>query len=181
MDKNPVKLFFLVATVIVVSAVIGGLISSYFFSDKPTIQPPPKTISPTPSIIAEPSERLIVAPTITPTISTSESPTPKVTISSGNFIFSQSDKEIIKESQLISLTPWQLKVARNEIYARHGRSFVHQDLSCYFEKQSWYKLDPKFVDTNLTSVETKNVSVILNYEIKINSPLINKDSGCSQN
>jgi len=185
MDKNSVKLFFLVAAVIVPSAIIGGLISSCFFSGKSPINPPTKVISPIPSFPVEPSEKIIIAPTkeasSTPIISIPDPPTPRITVSSGNFIFSQSDKEIIKESQLTSLTPWQLKVARNEIYARHGRSFVHQDLACYFKNQSWYKFDPKFIDTNLNSIENQNVQIILNYETKISSPLIKKDSGCSTN
>jgi len=187
MDKNPVKLFFLVSIVVIVSAIIGGIISSSYFPIKTAIQPFPKTISPVPSFIPKPSEKLIIAPTneasSTPTISISgsPSPSPKVTINISNFIFSKSSTEIIKESQLISLTPWQLKVARNEIYARNGRSFVHQDLVCYFKLQSWYKVDSKFIDTNLNPIEKQNVQTILNYETKISSPLINKDSGCSTN
>jgi len=186
MDKNPFKLFFLVSIVVIVSAIIGGLISSSFFSLKIPIQSFPKTISPVPSyIIPKPSEKLIIAPTneasSTPSVFISGSPTPKVTINSRNFIFPKSSTEIIKESQLTSLTPWQLKVARNEIYARNGRSFVHQDLVCYFKLQSWYKVDSKFIDTNLNPIEKQNVQTILNYETKISSPLINKDSGCSTN
>jgi len=90
--------------------------------------------------------------------------------------FSNSRK-IVKED-LVGLTEWQLKVARNEIYARHGRDFVHQDLSCYFDKLSWYKIDPEYNENRLSPLEISNAVFILNYEKEINSSLINKDTGC---
>ena len=101
-----------------------------------------------------------------------------VTQANGSYVISDSDKRIISESELLSLTPWQLKVARNEIYARHGRSFVSKDLSCYFAGQNWYKVNSNYSDSLLTNVENQNVSTILNYETKIGSPLMNYDSGC---
>ncbi len=79
---------------------------------------------------------------------------------------------------MVGLTEWQLKVARNEIYARHGRDFVHQDLSCYFDKLSWYKIDPEYNENRLSPLEISNAVFILNYEKEINSSLINKDTGC---
>lgn len=86
-------------------------------------------------------------------------------------------REVVRED-LIGLTPWQLKVARNEIYARHGRPFVHQDLACYFDKLAWYEIDPEYSENKLSPLEVSNAVFILNYEKEINSPLINKDTGC---
>lgn len=90
--------------------------------------------------------------------------------------FSNSRK--IAREDLAGFTYWQLKVARNEIYARHGRSFAHQDLSCYFDKLSWYRIDPEYGENKLSPLEMSNAVFILNYEKEINSPLINKDTGC---
>ena len=101
--------------------------------------------------------------------------TPTVT---GSYIINDSNSRLVSESELYNLTPWELKVARNEIYARHGRSFVSKDLSCYFASQGWYKADSNFSDSSLSNIEKQNVSTILNYEKKINSPLMNYDSGC---
>lgn len=100
------------------------------------------------------------------------------TIPSGGYVISDSDSRLISESELTSLTPWQLKVARNEIYARHGREFVHKDLQCYFAQQNWYSIDPNFSESMLSTVENKNVATILNYEKVTNSPLLQVDSGC---
>ncbi len=96
----------------------------------------------------------------------------------GGFILPFSNSRSITEEDLAGLTEWQLKVARNEIYARHGRAFVHQDLSCYFDKLPWYEIDPEYSENKLSSLEISNAVFILNYEKKINSSLINKDTGC---
>jgi len=101
----------------------------------------------------------------------------KTTISD-EYIISDSDTRVIATTELTNLTPWQLKVARNEIYARHGREFVHQDLKCYFATKSWYSVNPSYSDGLLTSTDSKNIATILAYEQNTNSPLLQVDSGC---
>lgn len=97
---------------------------------------------------------------------------------SNEYMIPGSDTRVIATTELTNLTPWQLKVARNEIYARHGREFVHQDLKCYFATKSWYSINPSYSEGLLTSMDTKNVATILAYEQSINSPLLQVDSGC---
>lgn len=117
---------------------------------------------------------------------TTPTPTPPTTASqtgttpTNSYIIADSNTRVIAESELTALTPWQLKVARNEIYARYGRAFVHQDLQCYFKTQSWYKIDPSFTEAVLSTIETKNIATIQAYEQKTNSPLQNSDSGCKK-
>ncbi len=53
-----------------------------------------------------------------------------------------------------------LRVLRNEIYARRGRVFKDQTLQTYFESQDWYKPDPEFKDEMLGEFELKNLAVI---------------------
>lgn len=117
--------------------------------------------------------------TTTPTTTTTKASTDtsKATIST-DYVIADSDTRVITESELTSLTPWQLKVARNEIYARHGREFVHKDLQCYFGGKSWYEINPSFTESLLTTTDTKNVATIQAYETKISSPLASTDSGC---
>lgn len=148
-------------------------------------QPKPTYVSlPIPTIEPGPSESIIRAPTVTPVITSEKlSPTPTISsdlINEDDYILDFSNIRIVTTNDLTNLSPWQLKVARNEIYARHGRNFVHQDLSCYFAKQSWYQVDADYSDSLLSKLETNNAIFILNYEKKISSPLINKDSGCDQ-
>lgn len=94
------------------------------------------------------------------------------------YVIPDSNSRIISESEIISLTSWQLKVARNEIYARHGRPFIHKDLQCYFATQNWYAVDSNYTEALLSYTENKNVATILNYEEKIGSPYLQVDSGC---
>ncbi|WP_022762597.1 YARHG domain-containing protein [Butyrivibrio sp. AD3002] len=49
-----------------------------------------------------------------------------------------SDCEYIDKSYISSLTNEELRIARNEIYARHGRMFNSDDLQNYFNSKSWY-------------------------------------------
>ncbi len=111
------------------------------------------------------------------TTPTSTNSSAKTTISD-DYVISDSDTRVITPAELTNFTPWQLKVARNEIYARHGREFVHKDLQCYFKTKSWYTIDPNFSETTLSTTETKNVATIKAYEEQINSPLQSTDSGC---
>ena len=64
----------------------------------------------------------------------------------------------------------ELRLARNEIYARHGRRFLDSDLQKYFNHQKWYNgyIEPEdFIDENeMTKLEIKNAKFILEYEKK---------------
>jgi YARHG domain-containing protein len=55
---------------------------------------------------------------------------------------------------------------RNEIFARHGRTFKDPHLQSYFASQDWYHADPKFLLTSLSPIERKNVDFILAYEAR---------------
>jgi hypothetical protein len=51
-----------------------------------------------------------------------------------------------------------LRILRNELYARHGRVFKDPVLQKYFESQPWYKADPEFKDEMLSTIEFKNLA-----------------------
>jgi len=57
-----------------------------------------------------------------------------------------------------------LRVLRNEIYAKRGRVFKDKELQKYFEAQSWYQPNPEFKDESLTETESKNLAVIKEVE-----------------
>lgn len=121
-------------------------------------------------------------------VSASSAPSPVTTSSSNasgtkaaistDYVIADSATRVITESELTNLSAWQLKVARNEIYARHGREFVHKDLQCYFATKSWYVKDESFTESVFSTIETKNIATIQAYEQKISSPLQSTDSGC---
>lgn len=55
---------------------------------------------------------------------------------------------------------------RNEIFARHGRTFKDANLQSYFASQEWYHADARFSLKSLTPIERKNVDFILAYEAR---------------
>ncbi|MBV9241140.1 MAG: YARHG domain-containing protein [Acidobacteria bacterium] len=57
-----------------------------------------------------------------------------------------------------------LRVLRNEVYARHGRIFKDPKLQKYFESQAWYKPNPDFKDDQLNQVESDNLKKIVEAE-----------------
>ena len=85
----------------------------------------------------------------------------------GDYVISDSDTRVLQESELMNLTPLQLKIARNEIYARHGRKFNDQMLQDYFNQKPWYSpsIDAdKFSEDMLNAVEKQNVQIIAKIE-----------------
>ncbi|PEJ06829.1 zinc ribbon domain-containing protein [Bacillus wiedmannii] len=79
------------------------------------------------------------------------------------FIFPDSDIRKLTSADLTYLSKEQLKIARNEIYARHGHMFQTKDMKSYFSKQSWYRENPYFTG-KLTDIETYNVELIKSRE-----------------
>ncbi|MCL2015247.1 MAG: YARHG domain-containing protein, partial [Defluviitaleaceae bacterium] len=53
-------------------------------------------------------------------------------------IFASSDSQLIDESSLMATSTENLRIARNEIFARHGRLFVAEDLQSHFNSLPWY-------------------------------------------
>ncbi|MGG1678242.1 YARHG domain-containing protein [Neobacillus sp. NRS-1170] len=80
-------------------------------------------------------------------------------LSASDHILPASDKRVMREEDITNLTKEQLRLARNEIYARHGHVFKSQDLQNYFSSKSWYHPDPSF-DGSLNEVEKENVDFI---------------------
>ncbi|MGH1327352.1 TcaA 3rd/4th domain-containing protein [Bacillus pretiosus] len=79
------------------------------------------------------------------------------------FIFPDSDIRKLTSTDLTYLSKEQLKIARNEIYARHGHMFQTKDMQAYFSKQSWYRENPYFTG-KLTDIETYNIELIKSRE-----------------
>lgn len=79
------------------------------------------------------------------------------------YVLPDSAKRKLKKSDLKGLSKEELRIARNEIYARHGRMFDDKKLQKYFDSQSWYEGTvpaSEFSEDVLSSVEKKNVAFI---------------------
>lgn len=83
------------------------------------------------------------------------------------YVFYDSDKRYLTSSDLKGLSNWELKIARNEIYARRGRLFNDANLQNHFNSCTWYSgyiYPDKFNDDNLNKVEKYNIQLIKKYE-----------------
>jgi hypothetical protein len=69
-------------------------------------------------------------------------------------------KTSIKQAQVQSLSPEDLKLVRGIIFGRHGRVFKDNDIKVYLEEQSWYKPNPEFKNSMLNDTERRNLDVI---------------------
>lgn len=83
--------------------------------------------------------------------------------SSDGYILPHSGYTYLSGSDLSGLSDAMLRLARNEIYARHGYIFQSDELQAYFNGMSWYEANP-YYDGSLTSVEKANVEFIQSYE-----------------
>ena len=83
------------------------------------------------------------------------------------YIIKDSDTRLLIREDLEGLTAEQCRLARNEIYARHGRLFQDKDLQNYFSSCSWYHgtIEPSdFKESMLSNIELANRDFIVNYE-----------------
>jgi hypothetical protein len=77
----------------------------------------------------------------------------------------------VSEQMLRGLSLHELRLLRNEIYARHGRIFRTDWLSQYFWNQPWYTPDENFKDEQLSANDKLNVETIVKYENRIHQGL----------
>ena len=65
-------------------------------------------------------------------------PAQQVPDSSSEYVLPDSDYRYLDISEVEALSTDQLKLARNELYARHGRMFRSAEIQEYFDSKSWY-------------------------------------------
>ena len=83
------------------------------------------------------------------------------------FIIPDSSIRYLTTTDLNMLSEWEIRIARNEIYARRGRIFKSEDLQDYFGSKSWYHPTvpaEAFDNSYLNKIEIENLKTITNYE-----------------
>jgi hypothetical protein len=75
--------------------------------------------------------------------------------------FPQASYRYLLEDELKKMTKSDLRIMRNEIFARYGYIFREGGtMSNYFKTQKWYKAEHKNVDDFLTNLEKVNIEKI---------------------
>lgn len=94
----------------------------------------------------------------------------ELTQTGGDYILPQSAERRLTRDDLAGLSHLELCLARNEIYARHGRRFLNRDIAAYFAEKDWYSpdIDAAVFDANqesyLSEDERYNAGFMLDYE-----------------
>ena len=86
---------------------------------------------------------------------------------SKDYILPDSSTRFLTKSDLYGLSAEECRIARNEIYARHGRMFNDETLQAYFESFAWYypTIHPDdFEESMLNEYELENRDLIVEYE-----------------
>jgi hypothetical protein len=84
------------------------------------------------------------------------------------------ENKLISETMLHGLSLHELRLLRNEIYARHGRAFKTMWLEQYFGSQPWYEPSDTFKDEELSGPDKTNVETIVAYETKLHNSISEK-------
>ena len=80
------------------------------------------------------------------------------------YVLPESNEKELSADELRDLGEDRLRIARNEIYARYGRSFQDEALAQYFQKKAWYCQSEPIEDEVLSETELANRDLILQAE-----------------
>lgn len=92
---------------------------------------------------------------------------PSTVAINNEFILPDSSVRVLDKSELVGFGAEQCRLARNEIYAKHGRMFDDAGLQNYFNSRSWYHGTipaKQFNDNMLSDIEIQNRNLIIAFE-----------------
>lgn len=82
----------------------------------------------------------------------------------GKGLYPNASDHLLTGDEISNMSQQELRIMRNEIYARHGFIFQKEDMKQYFSSQTWYKPLYTSVNNLLTEIEKKNIFLIKRYE-----------------
>ena len=94
-----------------------------------------------------------------------------VELQEDDYIIPGTDSRYITEADLVHLSAYDILLARNEIYARHGYIFNNEELDAYFRSKSWYipsvsglDFTEEYAAQVFNEYEMVNIGTIVQYE-----------------
>ncbi|MCL2651690.1 MAG: YARHG domain-containing protein [Candidatus Azobacteroides sp.] len=114
--------------------------------------------------VALPKIKYVIKPPTEQIQTMSQSNRNSTTSSDANNVSSSFSTQLLTENDLQGLSKQDLRILRNEIYARHGYIFKSQDLRDYFSAKDWYHPQYSDVSNLLNTTEKKNVTFIQRHE-----------------
>lgn len=161
----------------------GGYTGFHFAtaSERPTEEAQEDSDSKQQDKVDDDPERIIILEREVPSSQDSETPSPANNSDEDDYVLSDSATRQYGAAELERLDNYQLYLARNEIYARHGRSFRNDDLNHYFGQKSWY--NPIYAPDEFDALDARaqilndnerhNADLMFEIEQSRNSPYLN--------
>jgi len=84
------------------------------------------------------------------------------------------ENKLISDAMLRGLSLHELRLLRNEIYARHGRIFKTMWIQQYFGNQPWYDPKEDFKDEEISGPDKTNIETIVAYENNLHNSISKK-------
>ena len=79
-------------------------------------------------------------------------------------LYPYTSQRLLTDDDIKNMQQYDLKVMRNEIYARHGFIFQNTGMKNYFSSQGWYTPQYNNVTDMLSTIEKNNIAFIKKYE-----------------
>jgi hypothetical protein len=77
------------------------------------------------------------------------------------------DGKVLQLLDLVGLRANQLRLLRNAIFARHGRTFTTPQLQDYFNSRPWYRPHADYSDDQLSPVDKRNIKIVQAAELSL--------------
>jgi YARHG domain len=105
---------------------------------------------------------MVMATLLAPQVCAGQQEEPLVISVAVPWLSSETSRRLIRSDELVPFTAQELRLLRNEIYARHGYVFNDQNLQNYFSSQPWYRPlgNNRLAVATLSPVERKNIATI---------------------
>lgn len=84
------------------------------------------------------------------------------------------ENKLVTEAMLRGLSLHELRLLRNEIYARRGRIFKTLWIQQYFGGQMWYDPKEDFKDEDITGTDKTNIETIVALETRLHNSISDK-------
>lgn len=91
-------------------------------------------------------------------------PPPPVSVNAAGMRYPEASQRALSAAELATLSKAELKLMRNEVYARHGYIFQSKDMRDYFSRQPWYAPRHRAVEQFFSLIEQNNVMLIKSIE-----------------
>ena len=156
-EKSGNGMLVLVIVLATVLAAMIGAMAVYFLTDRHSTALEPETVQQPLDVHDTVRETQTIVRQVP-----AARPAPAATSSHIEGLYPFTSTRRVSASELYAYSADELKIMRNEIYARHGYIFQTADMKSYFAAQPWYR--PVSRNVRLTAIEQANVATIKRVE-----------------